>query len=147
MIQWKNFLIMHKMLRLACKLILTESHFITINVSSRRTDKHLASLSFLFAVFTWTWMRAFPSINFIILVWCQRLANGQWRAIWCGIGQGDTKVKCVWDHNPEACFRQGHRGHNNSSAIVQPLFGLAELLKSRIWPQCKGESPQICQEE
>lgn len=52
-------------------------------------------------------------------------------------------LKCVRDRNPEACSRQGQRGHNNSSAVVQPLFGLAELSKSRIWPQRNAEPTNL----
>lgn len=44
---------------------------------------------------------------------------------------------------PEACSRQGQRSHNNSSAIVQPLFGLAELSKFRIWPQRNAEPTNL----
>lgn len=39
--------------------------------------------------------------------------------------------------------RQGPRGHAKFSAIVQALFGLAELLESRIWPQRSTEPTNL----
>lgn len=64
------------------------------------------------------------------------------RATSSGIGQGD-RPRLAGLLCPEAYSRQGQRGHNNSSAIVRPLFGLAGLSKSRIWPKCNSEPTNL----
>lgn len=83
--------------------------------------------------------RAFRSLYYCILVWWQCLASGQ-KAISRGIETRWHSAVCL---GPEACSRQGQRSHNNSSAIVQPLFGLAELSKFRIWPQRNAEPTNL----
>lgn len=52
-------------------------------------------------------------------------------------------VKRVWERDPGAGPRRGCRGHDDSCAVVDSLFGLAELSKSRIYPQYDTEPANL----
>lgn len=112
------------------------------NIVSSKTDKHLASLCSSLAVpldltlIYWAGKNKTLRLYYLtlVLVPAKKAEGSSW-----DIGQGDRHLGARWLSMPgiiiQAHSRQGQRGHKNFSAIVQPLFGLAELSKSRIWPQ------------
>lgn len=74
------------------------------------------------------------SFNFVVWVWWQ---TKTWLVL-CNL-----LVKCARDYIPEKDPRRGCSGHDDSCAIVQTLFGLAELSKSRIYPQYDTEPANL----
>lgn len=76
-------------------LIQIESHYIHLNVSLKKTDKHLASLCFLFLPFKLEVDLTARNESVTFVLYClgfgwQRPARRRRGAIPFGVGQGDT---------------------------------------------------------
>ncbi len=116
-------------------ILILASHYIHLKIVQRQqTNIWLHFVSSLFSF----------KLDLMVRIWAL-LSLISW-SCFSGIWQGDAPQLAggaLVNHNQEARSRQGQRGRNNSSAIVQSLFGLAELSKSRIWPQHNTEPTNL----